>query len=160
MFSSKLISWDMTKKQYNVKPFTMFDTFNGSKHLNEYNIASDKAVFRTNSLLIDYPRANSTFSGFGDATNYRNEQKRISLIKAAEANKIQIIVPGRCDYTVGQKVNVKLYKVQPLSDKDTDYIDKMLSGNYLIAAVNHYIDRERHECNMELIKDSLMMKVE
>lgn len=160
MFSSKMISYDITKKQYNVKPYAQFDNFAGSKHLNEYNVSSDKAVFRTNSTLFNYPRANSTFSGFGDATNYRNEQKRISLLKAAEANKIQIVVPGRCDYTVGQKVNVRLYKVEPLSQNDTDNLDKMLSGNYLIAAVNHYIDRNRHECNMELIKDSLIMKVD
>jgi hypothetical protein len=160
MMSSKLISYDITKKQYNVKPYNMFDNFAGSKHLNEFNVVSDKAIFRTNSMVMDYPRANSTFSGFGDATNYRNEQKRISLLKSAEANKIQIVVPGRCDYTAGQKVNVKLYKVEPLGEKDSDMLDKMLSGNYLIAAVNHYINRERHECNMELIKDSLMMKVD
>jgi hypothetical protein len=159
LFASKIISYDLTKKQYNVKPFNMFEYFDGSAHLNKYNVASEKSIFRTNSTFINYPRANSTFSGFGDATNYRNEQKRISMIKAAEANKIQIVVPGRCDYTVGQKVNVRLYKVEPLSDKDEDNLDKMFSGNYLIAAVNHYISRERHECNMELIKDSLMMKV-
>ena len=158
--SSKMISYDMTKKQYNVKPYALFDNFEGSKHLNKYNVVSDKAIFRTNSLVINYPRANSTFSGFGDATNYRNEQKRVSLLKASESNKIQIVVPGRCDYTVGQKVNVKLYKVEPLAQNDTDALDKVLSGNYLIAAVNHYINRERHECNMELIKDSLMMKVD
>ena len=99
-------------------------------------------------------------SGYGDATNYRNEQKRLSLLKAAEANKIQIIVPGRCDYTVGQKVNVKLYKVAPLQYGETDSMDNMLSGNYLISAINHYINRERHECNIELIKDSLIMKVQ
>ena len=159
LFASKLTSFDLTKKQYNVKPYNMFDNFAGAKHLNEYPIASEKSIFRTNSTFINYPRANSTFSGFGDATNYRNEQKRLSLLKQAEANKIQIIVPGRCDYTVGQKVNIKLYKVEPISDKDGDMLDKMFSGNYIIAAINHYINRERHECNMELIKDSLMMKV-
>jgi hypothetical protein len=159
LFASKMISYDLTKKQYNVKPFNMFDHFVGSKHLNEHNIASSKSIFRTNSTFINYPRANSTFSGFGDATNYRNEQKRLSLLKAAEANKIQIVVPGRCDYTAGQKVNVKLYKVEPLSNPGEDNLDKMFSGNYIVAAVNHYINRERHECNMELIKDSLMMKI-
>ena len=158
-FASKMISFDLTKKQYNVKPYNMFDTFDGSKHLNEYPVASEKSIFRTNSTFINYPRANSTFSGFGDATNYRNEQKRLSLLKQAESNKIQVVVPGRCDYTVGQKVNVKLYKIEPVSDKDGDLVDKMFSGNYIIAAINHYINREGHECNMELIKDSLMMKV-
>lgn len=159
MFASKITSYDLTKKQYNVKPFNMFEHYEGGKHLNPHNVASPKSIFRTNSTFINYPRANSTFSGFGDATNYRNEQKRLSLLKAAESNKIQIVVPGRCDYTVGQKVNVKLYKVEPLANKGEDNMDKMFSGNYIIAAINHYIDRERHECNMELIKDSLMMKV-
>jgi hypothetical protein len=159
LFASKMISYDLTKKQYNMKPFNMFDSFEGAKHLNEYNIASSKSIFRTNSTFINFPRANSNFSGFGDATNYRNEQKRISLMKAAEANKIQVVVPGRCDYTVGQKVNVKLYKVEPIANKGEDNLDKMFSGNYIIAAINHYINRDGHECNMELIKDTLMMKI-
>jgi hypothetical protein len=103
---------------------------------------------------------NSNFSGFNDATNYRNTQKRISLLGAAEANKIQITVPGRCDYTVGQKVKVTLNKMEPISKDDMDVTDKMFSGYYLIAAVNHYITRDMHECSMELIKDSLLMSVD
>lgn len=160
LFSSKLISYDLTKKAYNVKNFNMFDGFDSHKHLNQYNVASNKAIFRTNSKLTNYPRMNSNFSGFTDATNYRNTQKRASLMLAAEANKIQITVPGRCDYTVGQKVKVTLNKMEPISKDDTDVTDKMFSGNYLIAAVNHYITRDMHECNMELIKDSLMMSVD
>lgn len=160
LFSSKLVSYDLTKKAYNVKNFNMFDGFAKQKHLNEFNIASSKAIFRSNSRLMNYPRANANFSGFGDATNYRNTQQRISLLKAAEANKIQIVVPGRCDYTVGQKVKVTLNKMEPISKEDTDITDKMFSGYYLISAINHDITRERHECNMELIKDSLMMSVD
>jgi hypothetical protein len=160
MLASKMVSFDMTKKQYNVKPYNIFDDFAEHKHLNPHNVVSDRSIFRTNALNITYPRAHGTFSGYNDATNYKNEQKRLSLLKSAEANKIQIIVPGRCDYTVGQKVNVKLYKVSPSEYGETDSMDNMLSGNYLISAVNHYINRERHECNMELIKDSLIMKVQ
>ena len=160
MFASKMTSYDLTKKQYNVKLYSMLDDFDNNKHLNDYSVASAKSIFRTNSFAINYPRANSTFSGFGDATNYRNELKRLSMLKVAEANKIQIVVPGRCDYTVGQKVNIKLYKVEPLSDKDVDNLDKMFSGNYLIGAVNHYVDREKHECHMELIKDSLTVSLD
>jgi len=160
MFSSKLISYDLTKKAYNVKNYNMFDDFSKQKHLNEFNVASSKAIFRSNSRIMNYPRANANFSGFGDATNYRNTQQRLSLLKAAESNKIQIIVPGRCDYTVGQKVKVTLNKMEPISANDSDITDKMFSGYYLISAINHDINREKHECNMELIKDSLMMSVD
>ena len=122
----------------------------------------DNAIFRSNSLLLNYPRDNNNFSGFGDATNYKHVQERISLIKLAEAGKIEITVPGRSDYTIGQKVAVTLNKIQPVSDKDNDedLVDKMFSGYYIISAVNHYVTRERHECHMELIKDSLQLKID
>jgi hypothetical protein len=162
MFSSKMISFDLTKKQYNVKNFTMFDNFQKQNHLNKFNVANTNSIFKTNSMLINYPRDNANFSGFNDVTNYKNEQQRLSLLKAAEANKIQIVVPGRCDYTVGQKMKITLYKVDPTSkkDSDADTIDNMFSGNYILSAINHYITRERHECNMELIKDTLMMSID
>ena len=88
------------------------------------------------------------------------ENERISLMKQAEANKLEITVPGRTDYTVGQKVSVTLNKIEPISANDTDITDKMFSGYYLISAVNHYITRESHECNMELIKDSLQLNLD
>jgi hypothetical protein len=59
-------------------------------------------------------------------------------------------------------MNITLYKVDPTSkkDSDADTIDNMFSGNYILSAINHYITRERHECNMELIKDTLMMSID
>jgi len=84
------------------------------------------------------------------------------LFKQLEAMKLEIEVPGRCDYTVGQKVNVELTMMEPIkkSDSDADTVDKLYSGNYLIAAVNHYIDRDMHTCHMELVKDSLQKNLE
>jgi len=159
-FASKSLSYDLTNKKYNVRNYTMFEKFNKQNHLNKYAIASDRAIFRSNSLLVNYPRALNTFSGFGDTTNYKTFQERVSLLKQAESNKIEIVVPGRTDYTVGQKVSVTLNKVEPFSKNDTDITDKMFSGFYLVSAINHYITRESHECNMELIKDSLQLNLD
>lgn len=159
-FASKSLSYDLTNKKYNVRNYTMFEKFNKQNHLNKYAIASDRAIFRSNSLIVNFPRALNTFSGFGDTTNYKTFQERISSLKQAEANKIEIVVPGRTDYTVGQKVSVTLNKVEPISKNDKDVTDKMFSGYYLISAINHYITRESHECNMELIKDSLQMNLD
>jgi hypothetical protein len=93
-------------------------------------------------------------AGFGDVTNTKILQERTSLMKLAEANKLEITVPGRADYTVGQKIAVVLNKMEQTTEKDGDITDKMFSGFYIIAAINHYIDREKHECVMEVIKDS------
>ena len=43
--------------------------------------------------------------------------------------------------------------------KIQDLVDKMFSGFYIISAINHYVTRERHECNIELIKDSLQLDI-
>ena len=77
-------------------------------------------------------------------------------MKQADANKIQLTVPGRTDYTVGQKTVVNLNKMEPIAKQDTDTLDRIFSGAYIIGAINHFIDREKHECTMELFKESLL----
>lgn len=159
-FASKSISYDLTNKKYNVRNYNMFEKFAKQNHLNKYSIASNRAIFKSNSLLINYPRASYTFNAFEDTSNYKTVQERISILKIAESNKIEITVPGRTDYTVGQKVSVTLNKVEPVSKQDTDTVDKMFSGYYIVAAINHYINRQMHECHMELIKDSLQINLD
>jgi hypothetical protein len=157
MLASRQFSYDITKKTYNVKNYNMLDRFNDQKHLNKFPINSNKVIFRNNSTMIIYPKNYGNFNGFGDVTNAHSNQERISTLKLAEANKINITVPGRTDYTVGQKIAIVLYRVEPASKKDQDLTDKMFSGYYLIAAINHVIDKEKHECYMELIKESSQM---
>lgn len=157
MLSSKLITFDVTKKQYSVKNYTMFDRFDEQKHLNKYPVNSNKSIFRANSFIFNYPKDYGNFNGYGDVTNAKIIQERTSLLKLSESYKLNITVPGRTDYTVGQKVKVNLNKIEPISKKDGDEVDNMFSGNYIIAAINHYVDREKHEAVMELIKESSLI---
>jgi hypothetical protein len=154
MLASRLVSYDITKKVYTARNYNMFEKFDKQKHLNKFPVSSDASIFRAASLIINYPRAFETFSGFGDSTNARMVQERTSLLKLAEATKISIDVPGRLDYTVGQKVNVVLNKIEPIQKSDTTNLDNMFSGHYLISAINHSINRQSHTCYMELIKDT------
>ena len=80
-------------------------------------------------------------------------------MKVSNAHQLEITVPGRTDYTVGQKVSVVLNKVEATAASDSDLTDRMFSGFYLVSAINHVISRESHECNMELIKESLQADV-
>lgn len=156
LMSSKLFSYDSTKKTYTARNYVAATRFDSQVHLNKYPIFSDAASFRANAHLINYNRAFETFSSFGDTTNARILQDRISILRMAEANKLQISVAGRTDYTIGQVVMVRLNKSQPIEMRETqdDYMDEMFSGKYLISAINHFITRDNHECHMELIKDS------
>lgn len=160
MYGSKMYTYDITSKKVASKNYNMLENFSKEKHLNANPLVSEKVIFRYNSKIINEPKYYNNFSNFADSTNTASVQKRMSLMSAVEANKIEITVPGRTDYTVGKKVLVRLNKMQPISDKDTDVLDNMFSGNYLISAVNHYINRENHECHMELIKDSLLVNLD
>jgi hypothetical protein len=42
-----------------------------------------------------------------------------------------------------------------LTKEDIDTKDKLYSGTYLIAAINHTVTKEKHECSIELIRESL-----
>jgi hypothetical protein len=138
----------------------MFTNFDKQKHLNPNPINSKKAIWRSNAMIFNMTKYHSNFTGFGDATNTKYIQERYSLMKLAEANKLQITVPGRTDYTVGQVVEVQLNRIEPFSKKETETDDLMFSGRYIVAAINHYVDRERHECSLELIKESSLLNME
>lgn len=159
MLSSRIHSFDSIKKTYTARNYDVFEKFNKQNHLNDNPVNSSSAIFKNNSAVINYPRMYDNFAGWGDTTNFKTIQERASQMKVASAHQIEIVVPGRTDYTVGQKVSVTLNKMEPMSSDDIDITDKMFSGNYLISALNHVISREKHECTLELIKDSLQANV-
>jgi hypothetical protein len=160
MYANKMTNYDLVTKKYIVKTFDMLEDFSNNTHLNEFASASKKVIRRFNSLGFIYPKYHANFNNFGDVTNSKTIQKRMSQLQQAEATKIQIVVPGRTDYTVGKKVRVKLNKFNPIGSDDTDITDNMFSGNYIISGVNHFIDREKHQCHMELMKDSFIVDLD
>lgn len=165
-FASTLHSYDVVSKEYKVDKFQYRDKFDDPKraHLNEYPLTPTKMEEYFNpkaSVLTDF-RQYGIFNQYGDVSNYRVMQERISMLIQAEGISIRIVVPGRTDYTVGQKVEVEIMKPEPTSGNDEveEQRDNTFSGNYLIAAINHNINRERHECSIELIKDSWLKNVD
>ena len=160
MFASKMISYDITTKKYVAKNFDMLDDFKTIGHLNPNPLVSKKNIKKPFSLLINYTKYYNNFNNYTDVTNAKTLQRRMSQLQQADANSIEIVVPGRTDYTVGSKVYVKLNKFMPIDSADSDTLDKVFSGNYLIASINHFIDRDSHECHMKLIKDSYIIDLD
>ena len=162
MYGSKKIAYDILSKKYSVKNFDMRDSYDEHDHLNPHSPVSSKAIIRPDQLILNSKYYYGNFNGYGDVTQNSSIQTRLSLMKQAEATKVEITVPGRTDYTVGDKVNLILNKFNTIkrTDTDDDVIDNMFSGNYLISSINHSIDREKHECVIELIKDSFIVDLE
>jgi hypothetical protein len=156
MYASKMISYDIVTKKYVVKTFDMLNNWDKKAHLNKYAPASKNNIRRFNSTIFNQTKYYNNFNNYTDVTNSKTLQQRVSLLQQMNATKVEIVVPGRTDYTVGSKVYLKLNKFNPIdnTDSDKDTLDNMFSGYYIISAINHAIDREKHECHIELIKDS------
>ena len=157
MYGSQMIHYDLTTKKYTHVGYT--PSWNDDHHLNKYPLWSNKVIARSRSMLLMEQKYLNNFNGYGDVTNTKTAQRRLSMLAMAEANKVQITVPGRTDYSAGQCVNLFVPKNTQVLEQTTsdDFMDKILSGTYLVAAICHKITRESHECVIELIKDSFIV---
>jgi hypothetical protein len=159
-YASKLVTHDFTTKRYGTVFYDYLKKFGEGKEtrLNQFPITTDEVAARVGAITFTIEKENQVFTGFGEIGVAKVLQDRISRMKQAESFKLSLRVKGRSDYTVGQKVYLDVNIPAPTATADTpnDYKDKMYSGNYLISAINHVIDREQHECFIEVIKDSLI----
>lgn len=165
MYGSRMISFDVTTMRYKNAKHSMYVDWNDPNkevHLNKYTPNSKKLLATARAAIFNDITQKGLFSGYGNVSNTDISQARISRLKMAEANRIEISVPGRSDYTVGQVVTVKAFQKEPLNKEDSneEQKDKLLSGAYLVSAINHRITKEKHECHMELIKDSLIIDLD
>jgi hypothetical protein len=159
MFASKIITADILTKKYYSKNFDIETDYEATHHLNAHAPFSKNNIRHPNSLVINYPKYYGVFNGYTDVSNAKSIQRRLSQFQQANSTKINITVLGRTDYTVGMKVLVTLNKVQPIAKQDeaADTLDTILSGYYIVSAINHSINKQKHQCVMELIKDSFVM---
>lgn len=165
-FASTLHSFDITSKEYRQDLYQYRDKFDEFKkvHLNKYPLTPKnmETYFNPKAHIMTDFRQYGIFNEYGDVSNFRIMQERISMLIQAEGISIRIVVPGRTDYTVGQKVSVEIMKPEPMKESDevVEQVDNTFSGDYIIAAINHNVNRERHECSIELIKDSWLKNVD
>jgi hypothetical protein len=161
MYASRMIHYDIVTKKYTDKNFSALTKLEQQTHLNDFPLVTDTVPVKPNSLIINEHKYYGNFNAFGDVTNTKTIQERISLIEQMNAFKLEIIVFGRMDYSIGQTVNLRVFKNAQLTSEDDpeEYLDKIYSGKYLISAIAHTIDREKHECSMELVKESFVRQL-
>jgi hypothetical protein len=154
---SRLVTHDITTKQYSVKDYSVKkDTESPSTLLNPYPGYSKYAMTNSISTLVVMPKYFGNFTKYGDVTNSKSIQKRMSFFQNLSKFKVTIQVIGRTDYTVGQIVELDIPKVTQITREDEDPRDPILSGRYIVSAISHIINKENHTCNIELIKNSVL----
>jgi hypothetical protein len=153
MIKTKMYSHDISTKRLNIKKYEMIqDT---GPRLNTNRPYRDEIVSNVDPVLMFMTQHNNSHDK-GDSTDFNIKQKRIIRLRQMYSQTIEIDVFGRTDYTVGKKVNVFVNRLVPLIKTDTedDYTDKIYSGVYIITAITHKINRDRHLCVLELSKNS------
>lgn len=160
MYGSQMITVDPITKKYSNRSYDGNTNFKNLNHLNTNSMISNASISRSQQKMIYVPKHYGNFNGYIDVTDAAVIQQHHSLIKMADAFKVSISVLGRTDYTVGQKVYVKIPSKEPKTIEDVDRIDLVSSGNYLIGAIAHRITRTSHMCDMELIKESFVDKLD
>lgn len=154
---SRMLSYDLLTKKYTVKDYSIKKDEDKPTWLNDNPAYSKYALANAASTLINLPKYYNNFSNIVDVTNARTVQRRLSFFQMLNTHKVNIQVFGRTDYTVGQVVSLDIPKATQLFKNESDPRDLILSGKYIVSAINHSITRESHTCNMELVKNSVLV---
>lgn len=158
MYSSRLVTYDMTTKTINSNSFDYIEDFNKSTHLEKYPLKTDDLVRKKIASLYfieknNYQSGQLIKQGYSDFFLQRN-----SLLEQLSAFKISIKVPGRTDMKVGMVVNFTMSGIRQITADEiqeatqSDYY----SGRYLITAIRHQIINGAHSMNMEIVSDSFI----
>jgi hypothetical protein len=156
---SKMITHDITTKRYSAIDYSVKADKNSPSLLNKYPVYSKRALVSAASNIFHLPKYTSNFTNYTDVTNSKTIQRRMSTLQLLKKYTMIIEVLGRTDYTVGMIVDIKIPKATQITKEDDDK-DMILSGKYLVSAINHNIDRKKHTCTMELIKNSLLIDLD
>jgi hypothetical protein len=91
-YASKLVVHDMTTKRYKTVAYDYLKKFSEGKEtrLNKFPITTDTVAARVGATIIVNEIANQVFSSYGDVSNIKVVQDRVSRMKQAEAFKLQI----------------------------------------------------------------------
>jgi hypothetical protein len=162
-YASRIYAYDLVKKKLFAKDYNALANFNDTAHLNKNALYTTKKPVSPMNLIFNEIRHFGAWNGFQDTSNINTQQQRNSMLALLRSSVIEISVFGRTDYTIGQKIFVQVPKPTIITDKDKDgldsqsgTVDKTYSGNYIITAINHVINRNSHTCLLELSKESVL----
>lgn len=159
--ASRIIELDVINKTHQTVDYDYV-----FEYKNQFHTSGDgsKAVplFSANSLrnpvtnISYYPKNPGLFDDFNNNINERMTEisgnRKSSLMDLTNV-KINMTIPGRTDIEAGRIFYMKF----PALGADASKLDKDYSGYYLITAMNHKINRIRHEITLEGIKDSIKL---
>ncbi len=151
-YSGKLTMIDLLSQKISVSSVNAASLFAQTKHTNPYNyihMGQDRTKLPVTEHHDAFFRVAASFLKPDTWMIQRN-----SYLSGLHNFQLKIEIPGNMYMRVGQVVTVNLPS-GAITSKDEKPIDDVYSGNYLITAINHKIDRTKYTCTIELSKDSV-----
>ena len=162
-FSSRMMFHDIVRKQWGCIDYLYGYEFPKADHVEKYPL-----VASGNDDLSINPLANYKFypkhswlhgmdSAFQDNDRYQNwVLKRNAQMQQIEGAKLQFTIPGNSQIRVGNVVKMVIPSFEFKQNPFVDWMDKYMSGKYIISAIHHNISLENgYKMRMELTRDSL-----
>lgn len=159
MYKARLITHEIVTKTYNVQTKEYENEYTKHNHLNPFPLSTTGIPAKTAAFIDVRNRALENFTNFRTDDMKSWHLKGIMQMAEAHAFQMEITVPGTSNVCVGDVIDVYIYRTTPYRATDTeeDIIDKTFSGRYLVTSLCHNLNREKHNMNLTVVKDSLII---
>lgn len=152
MYASKLMVVNTIDQQIKITTLDGTDFFKKTKHTNK-NTFIQTETDRTHLKQTEHHDAYYRVS----VDNLKVDTwllQRNAYFAALHGFQTKVVVPGNVFLRVGQVITLNL-PAASIGRKEEKPMDILFSGNYLITAIRHKIDRAKYVCILELSKDSI-----
>lgn len=144
-------------KRYEYKYYDFVEAEADFARLNKETFVSVDTMRRIHGEFSTYTAPSRSMPSM--STENANEWVAQSMVQhsALNAQVIQIDVSGRFNLNAGNVIDIYIY-TESVQNGDNlfNVLDSVLSGRYMITALSHHLDRERHYVTLQLQKDSLI----
>ena len=157
MFGSNLLTYDIVTKIHKKNEYKFTGEFGGTEHIEKnYPIsqANDTYSEKTDSFYVMRPKHTNLHDDIPDNDEYEYWiLNRNSLMEQATNKRIALTANGDSRIKVGDVVFLSAFAIEPAKKNDSN-LDPLISGRYLITAINHQINRDGYNQVFEISKDS------
>ena len=170
MLSSKLTVYNIFTKSYKNYTHNYFRDFKKYGRIDDNPIYNNTKIDEQGNTIADFPNANINLhptsndggldvSHDGSFADNQSENWLLSLrsklVEMSLGMSLEMIVHGRANLAVGDKINLAL-PVAGKTDKGEE-IDKVYEGDFLVTQLRHQFDRapEVHMIHMSVVKDGI-----
>jgi len=155
VYSSNILVHEVTTKSYYANNFSYRDSFGDTPHMNKGRMIpyDSKSQNRPNSYLKYYDKSHFMYENVDDSSFVDKSPYRQSLLNQMNSMTMTIDVYGDSTLRVGHMVDLEFFTQEYSKDKD-DYLDRYLSGKYMVTAIMHNVTDGIHTMRVTIARDT------